>query len=67
MVQSLKAEDRRLNSRISEFEFPRLDLVSIGSEFFVSVGHKGVTGHNIVTVCILLLDLVIALAKSSLV
>src|SRR5882724_2332759 len=45
VVRSLKAEDWRLNSRRSEFEYRRLDLVSIGSEF-VSVVHKGVTGHN---------------------
>src|SRR5882724_7169175 len=45
VVRSLKAEDRRLNSRRSEFECRRLDLVSIGSEF-VSVVHKGVMGCN---------------------
>ena len=33
VVWSLKAEDRRLNSRRSGFESRRLDLVSIGFEF----------------------------------
>src|SRR5882724_825606 len=33
VVRSLKAEDRRFNSRRLEFECRRLDLVSIGSEF----------------------------------
>src|SRR5882724_3837498 len=45
VVRSLKAKYWRLNSRRSEFECRRLDLVSIGSEF-VSVVHKGVMGRN---------------------